>query len=227
MPSSLSKCLWRLYLVPDTLLEAGDTVTDKQIQSLSLCSWVQVMQEGTSTLLGLAPHHSATIMSEWHCWILFQESDSNLTTKASTCYSQLWLVVNRAFEGPPFVREEMSEQTSNMFPLQWMSNTRISRWVEGLIRLFGNYVLSTYFGSVAILGARDSAVNNKLPAIVELLFWGCGWGWQSWTETCPAWIHSGGCSVFPGHVHHWNCPALLIQCRDWLVGASYLPSCVT
>ena len=44
-----------------------------------------------------------------------------------------------------------------------MSNTRISRWVEGLIRLFGNYVLSTYFGSVAILGARDSAVNNKTP----------------------------------------------------------------
>ena len=50
-----------------TFLEAGDTVMNKQIQSLSLCSWVQAVEEGTSTLLGLAPHHSATIMSEWHC----------------------------------------------------------------------------------------------------------------------------------------------------------------
>ena len=45
--------------------------------------------------------------------------------------------------------------------------------MHSVIHLFDTYVLSTYFGSIAILGARDSAVNDKILAIKELLFqWG-------------------------------------------------------
>ena len=45
--------------------------------------------------------------------------------------------------------------------------------MHSVIHLFDTYVLSTYFGSIAILGATDSAVNDKILAIKELLFqWG-------------------------------------------------------
>ena len=52
--SSLCKCLWRLYLEPDSFLGVGDTVMNQQTQSLSLQSWVWEVEEGMSTLLGLA-----------------------------------------------------------------------------------------------------------------------------------------------------------------------------
>ena len=41
--------------------------------------------------------------------------------------------------------------------------------MHSVIHLFDTYVLSTYFGSIAILGARDSAVNDR-SSLMELLF---------------------------------------------------------
>ena len=42
--------------------------------------------------------------------------------------------------------------------------------MTSVIHLFDTYMLRTYFESITILGARDSAVSNRILALMELLF---------------------------------------------------------